>query len=659
MTPLPYKIDNLAPSLTTPSILSDKLDEKTRLRQYEFPVSVKGGDVKANPSNYQSYPFTQHQQPHQAKAHQTYVSKYSSYTNSSQTRVRVSTGTYQKPSTTSALSLIEKEKMAFPYRSHRDSIISPPPPPYLHSDQGVPTPSLDPSLSDSVPTSASLTRTSKRNSLPVSAASPNSPIAAARTARELKRHSLPVSHSPMAGLQWPSAMTMTMAAVTRPKLARTMPPQAIAIPYASELRNPSPLSAVTPTAVFTPRSASRLSDRTECETLYNIRSNAALPSATSARIRSMNLAKLQHSRAGSSFHRNSRGPFPSFWQDAKEHHIQWTFYSFGAMAVGCLVSVAIMPALVAWVALFPIVVTLMLGAHYGGYRWRRHKYSKQQLKDRQLSPTAVSSMRAASAALTHSRASSMAPFANNNAATHSQQASRSSMHTSVGSIGSDSFLEPHHPSHPHNLKSQFQHQYYRSSASMSQQQHSPPSPLRRFAEGYCPHGDSHPQSPSPEYRQSWLGQHSQQSQKSLSNSNNRLPRVMERQNSSSSVASSETVSSTSTASETQPQLDASKGSHVSPALKPQVDMKLDPSLAPLSPSSPLESSMMPPPPAYVSRKCEEMVMKTEKVEHGTGEEVVHESTLSEKARLSVALPEIAPMGDLASEFAFDFGALQF
>ena len=40
-------------------------------------------------------------------------------------------------------------------------------------------------------------------------------------------------------------------------------------------------------------------------------------------------------------------------------------------------------------------------------------------------------------------------------------------------------------------------------------------------------------------------------------------------------------------------------------------------------------------------------------------ETVAGETLSEKARLSVALPEIASMGNLSSEFSIDFGTFQY
>ncbi|KAF9961101.1 hypothetical protein BGZ72_004865 [Mortierella alpina] len=657
-TPIPYKMENPMPlPMADTNIHSGKDNEKTKLRQFEFPVALPNSDTKVDPLSFQSYlshPFTQHrqqkfqeQQTHQPKPHQTYASKYTSYTNSSQTRVRVNSSAYHKPSTTSALSLIEKEKMTFQYQSHRDSLLSPPPPPYLHSDHG--------------PNSPFSTKSNKRKSLPVSASSSSPTIAASRTARELKRHSLPVTPSPASGVQWPSAMTMTVAAVTRPKLARTLPPQAIPLFYPSggELRSPSPLSAVTPTAVFTPRSASRLIDRSETETLYSIRSNVALPSASMHRLRGLHLAGLKHPLTAAGAQRSTKEQFPSFWQDAKEHRMHWAFYSFGVMAIGSLVWVAMMPALFALAAVLPVVVALVLGAQYGGYHWRRRKYNKQQLKDRQLSATAISSMRAASAALTHSRSSSMVPHAPLGAAhvqtSHAHRGSQSSMHTSVGSINSDSFLEPHHPSPPPNLKSQFQHQYYRSSASMSH----PLSPPRRFAEGYCPNAGSRSQSPSPEYRQSWQ---TQQSQKTLGgNSSNRQSQAMQRQNSASSVASSETVSSSSTASEAQ--CDPPKDASILPA--PAVEsLVVDPipesaTQALPSPDSPtLESAMMPPPPAYVSRKCEEMLMLAESEASGDAETAAGE-TLSEKARLSVALPEIASMGNLSSEFSIDFGTFQY
>lgn len=69
--------------------------------------------------------------------------------------------------------------------------------------------------------------------------------------------------------------------------------------------------------------------------------------------------------------------------------------------------------------------------------------------------------------------------------------------------------------------------------------------------------------------------------------------------------------------------------------------------------------MPPPPPAYVSRRCEDTQMSEDdmaKVMMGANEKALHllqQSVIGEK----VVLPEIAPLGDLMSEFSVDFGAI--
>ncbi|KAG0257722.1 hypothetical protein BG011_003792 [Mortierella polycephala] len=723
MTPVPYKLQSVL------GVNAAGAEDRKKMSEFEFPAAGTKR-VESTLQSYLNHPFMQlrqqrlQEQQEQLKSKeqqppQTYASKYASYTNSSQTKLQVSPSPasddkkmglygYQKPSTTSALSAIEKEKMAPRCPSNRDSMVSPPPP-YLSSDHGDAAAcplNLSPSSpSGPIITSASLVATrNKRNSLPASVApasialNPSSTsLPVARTARELKRHSLPVTSSAK-GPQWPSAMTMTMAAVTRPKLAKTMPPQAIPILYSGAAGEPkSPLSTVSSPAVFTPRT-SRIMEKSELETLYDFKAGHRSSLLNGTRTRSLNLAGIQHPRA------SAREQFPGYWEDAKHHRMHWMVYAFGPMAVGSLIWAFMMPALLIWAAALPGVLVLALGTQYGGYRWRRRKHYKQQLRERQPSATALSSMRAASAALTHSRSSStmvMAPNANfiggiavkGHGATahagHARRPSHSSMHTSVGSISNESFLEPHRPTSPHNSTSQVHRQYYQASSPRSTTSPS----VTHFAEGYSHYP---PQSPSPEYRLSWQDHQSLRAGSPLQvqiQSQNRSSRTTQRQGSSSSTASSETVSSSSTASEMNTDrnfvgrrnsardtlmLNIEPKSPVDPAVRSQLPSSAS-SSPPSSPCmSPLETSMLPPPPAYVSRKCEEMMLTKMASLRGrtmsmggdmkgaknvssfpAGEELCESVTLSEKAQKILSLPEIAPMGDLASEFAIDFGAYQY
>ncbi|KAF9430574.1 hypothetical protein BGZ76_000783 [Entomortierella beljakovae] len=666
MTPLPYKMQTSSSAIAlTPHPMKD---EKKRLSEYEFPAPA----AKAE-SLYQSYlnhPSTQfRQQRFQELQAESYASKYASYTNSSQSLVRSHSlnNNSKKPTTTLALSMIEKEKMAFQYSpSNRDSVSSPPPP-YLYSDHGVaPLDQSSHPLSshNTMITPASLAW-SKRNSLPLLSSSRPSatlnlslanPIA--RNARELKRHSLPVTPSSTAGVQWPSAMTVTMAAVTRPKLARTMPPQAIPILYSGETR--TPLVASTATTVFTPRTSRFFEKNGETDTLYSYKfsddgmsspKSAKGSSGIGARTRGRDVTDI-HDKRDTSYSPNSE--FPGFWKDAKHGRMHWVFLSLSLVAAGSALWIYLMvPALVLWSTALPGVLAVLLGAQYVSYRWRRNKHSKYKelLKGRRHSSAGLSSMRAASAALTNSSAAATA--------NHAHRPSDSSMHTSVGSTCSDSFLEPHQPSPPNNLKYQFQHQYFRTNSTSSTTagsisvSGSPPPPTtttttpphHKFADGY--QQQSQYQNGSlPEYRQSWGSLHNQKSQELLSNKPR--SRTIQRQNSSSSIASSETVSSTSTASEIE-----SCAPLRSPGLNNPMPLMSSPIGPALKSSDSLTSlnsvMMMAPPPAYVSKKCGEVIT-------GEGGE-----TLSEKAKalIGVELPEISSVGDLLSEFTVDFGTIQY
>ncbi|KAF9135616.1 hypothetical protein BG015_003263 [Linnemannia schmuckeri] len=282
------------------------------------------------------------------------------------------------------------------------------------------------------------------------------------------------------------------------------------------------------------------------------------------------------------------------------------------------------------------------------------------------------------------------------------------MHTSVGSIATgDSFLEPHQPSSstspspPNHLRSQFQHQYYRQpgmgagSVTGSSATGSPP----RFSEAYgSGSGDinspapltssgrpisNHYQTPSPEYRRSWFSTFRtpvNNSDTKNSNSNSgRWEHTIQRRESSSSIASSETVSSSSTDSACDSP-DSSKGSPTAacaaatPGMaaitrSPSSETGSFSSIPMASPQQPARTekkyssgdlstmmTMPPPPPAYVSRRCEDMEDMA-KAMMGANEKALHLLQQGGQEKVVVVLPEIAPLGDFMSEFAVDFGAI--
>ncbi|KAG0282375.1 hypothetical protein BGZ96_000544 [Linnemannia gamsii] len=488
---------------------------------------------------------------------------------------------------------------------------------------------------------------------------------------------------------------------------------------------------------------------------------ASLQRATAAASAAERNLILSTSRIGGGPTSMGMGPlerteFPGFWEDARQRNMHWTVYTIGLAAVASLAWVLMLPALMMFVPILPGTVVLLMGVQYSVYRWRRRRHYNQQLKDRRPSPAALSSMRAASAALTgttslltHSRSSSAvatAPsspqfhaFSPNHhhlshmrgisggggggtgmvgvgGLGHAYKSSLSSMHTSVGSVATnDSFLEPHQPSlssssgsPPHHLKTQFQHQYYRQpnngSATSSSATGSPP----RFSEVYGadlmssspspPTSSTGPQAhagnqyptPSPEYRRSWFSafrtpanNNSSDTKNSNSNCNSnsgRWARTIQRRESTSSIASSETVSSSSTDSACDSN-DSGKGSPTAARAATGVAISGShssdtgsfssiPMTSPRSsgekknPSGDLSTTTMmtPPPPAYVSRRCEDIALSLGGRGSGVNEKLgLHHSLQQdiEKKMAVVVLPEITPLGDLMSEFTVDFGAIRY
>ncbi|KAI1318375.1 hypothetical protein EDD11_006713 [Mortierella claussenii] len=717
MTPLPFKMQAPLPHSTSPptGVFPGRQDEKKRLSEYEFPVNSTMADIKGDFS-CMNRPFIQLRpqrlQEHQLKSRlsqQAYVSKYASYTNSSQTLIRTSpslSGT-MKPSTNMALSMIEKEKLTFQYspsNNNRDSLASPPPP-YLYSDHGVAPWSSDHLSSSSpflsgptiTPASLALAQRDKRSSLPLtssstfstlspsfSSASASSPVT--RTAKELKRHSLPVTPSllpsPGRGTQWPSAMTMTVASVTRPKLARTMPPQAIPMLHTGgdtgAIGSHVDDASASPLAVFTPRTT-RLLGKSETDTLYSYRfssedghSQASSPKPTASNGRgglrgmSWQQANFYHAhqkqqqlqqqlRAGGSragYH--GQDVFPGFWEDTKDHKMHWMMYTFGVLATGSALWLFLMaPALLIWGAVLPGCLVALVGAQYAAYRWRRRKHYKQRQSTTPKPQAPTTTTRTIPSAAVDAVTSTSATNQ------HAHSASDASIHMSVGSVGSDSFLEPHHRnSPPHILKAQFEHQYFRSGSSITA------SPTQ-FQEGYQlqqQHIEQHMHQyqPSPEYRQSWLA--NRQNQECINagisvdgsgdqgtrpgGGQQRRSRGIQRQGSMSSIASSETVSSSSTSSDVNARpLTLDSYSRLSLTVGPPSS-----SASTSLPVSMATATMAPPPPAYMSKKCDEVRMDA----HETISDNAVASLKVADVRSS-ALPEIASVGDLLSEFAVDFG----
>ncbi|KAF9345057.1 hypothetical protein BGX26_003604 [Mortierella sp. AD094] len=325
-------------SSTTPLSIQDSRDK--RISECGFPAMA----VKVD-SPYQSYlnhPFTQQQAgkpSHTNQMTQAYISKYNNYTNSSKS-IRLIT----IPSPT--MSGAEKSKSAMNDELNLNSPTSPlvsPPPPYLHSDHGE--------------TKFRFGFDSKK----------------------------PADQSPqqLQFAQWPSMMKLssakgvTTASVTRPKLARVLPPQAIPILTTgldnnnSNNNNGDDASCASPATPF-PSRTSRLMDTKGSETQYSFQS---LQDTYSNNNVSMTVNSLLVPQTGSAH-------YPvSFWEDARQSKMHWVLLPFGCIMVGSSIWVAVMQVFVEWLIVVPALTFLVFAMQFGRYRWKKSKFLDRHAKN--------------------------------------------------------------------------------------------------------------------------------------------------------------------------------------------------------------------------------------------------------------------------------------
>ncbi|KAG0327524.1 hypothetical protein BG000_000939 [Podila horticola] len=165
--------------------------------------------------------------------------------------------------------------------------------------------------------------------------------------------------------------TTATTTVTRPKLARVFPPQAIPIiTSSSPTFGPSSADAKllssTPTSVAMGRSI----ERGETETLYNL--------------------QMAEDVSSSSPRTSTRGPmvsvlgspmqasFPSFWEDARQQNMLWVFLSFGCVLLGSAIWVIAMQVFAEWVMVMPAATVVLCALQFGRYRWRKNRFNKQR-----------------------------------------------------------------------------------------------------------------------------------------------------------------------------------------------------------------------------------------------------------------------------------------
>ncbi|KAF9273704.1 hypothetical protein BGZ68_001282 [Mortierella alpina] len=281
-------------------------------RASDYEVATTAVKVDMPYHSYLNHPFTHPKElEHRQQKQQASGNKYSSYTNSSKS-IRLITIPSKK------MAGIMNEDLSL---SSPTSPLVSPPPPYLHSS--APEQHGD----------------SKAYGLDTKKQQPS--------------------------VQWPSMMKLsdatgtTTAAVTRPKMAKVLPPQAIPIQY-DEL----------PTAASPgPRRASRLFDGNQ-SSMFNVHvPQDALAQEISA------ATSLVESFSTS---RTTPKTFPSFWQETRQSKFLWVFLPFGCATLGSVAWVLTMQVFMELAIVMPVIALALLSLQFGRYRWRRGRFLKKQ-----------------------------------------------------------------------------------------------------------------------------------------------------------------------------------------------------------------------------------------------------------------------------------------
>ncbi|KAF9964722.1 hypothetical protein BGZ70_006034, partial [Mortierella alpina] len=273
-----------------------------RKRNSDFEVAATAVKVDMPYHSYLNHPFTHPKElEHRQQKQQTSVNKYSNYTNSSKS-IRLITIPSKK------MAGIMNEDLSL--NSPTSPLVSPPPP-YLHSSG--PEQHVD----------------SKFYGLDTKKQQPS--------------------------VQWPSMMKLsdatgaTTAAVTRPKMAKVLPPQAIPI-QCEEL----------PTAACpSPRRASRLFDGSQ-PSMFNAHvPQDALAQEISAATSLVESFSTSHTRG------MTPKTFPGFWHDTRQSKFLWIFLPFSCVTLGSVAWVLTMQVFVELAIVMPMAALIMLSLQFG------------------------------------------------------------------------------------------------------------------------------------------------------------------------------------------------------------------------------------------------------------------------------------------------------
>ncbi|KAF9101556.1 hypothetical protein BGX27_011433 [Mortierella sp. AM989] len=305
----------------TPLSVNDGRDK--RISECGFPVkSVK---VESPYQSYLNHPFTQQANKPSYEKNQTaqaYISKYNSYTNSSKS-IRLIT--VPSPNSNLVSGIIfgsQKSKSTLNDELYLNSPTSPlvsPPPPYLHSDHGE--------------TKFNLGFDSKKQA----DQSPQQQFA-----------------------QWPSMMKLSSAkgatttSLTRPKLARVLPPQAFPIMTTGLGNNEG--SYAFPVTSSSSRT-SRMMDTKGSEPLYNLQSQHDTYNSVSITVNSTQVPQI---------HSAHSIPYPvSFWEDVRQSKMHWVLLPYGCVVVGSFIWVVVMQVSMEWLIVVPVLAFLVFAMQFG------------------------------------------------------------------------------------------------------------------------------------------------------------------------------------------------------------------------------------------------------------------------------------------------------
>ncbi|KAG0329127.1 hypothetical protein BG004_002391 [Podila humilis] len=336
------------------------VDNAKRISEYEFPTAVK---VDSLYQSYLNHPFNQHIKNNDAK-HSPRLHKPQAY-NVSNKYSNYTKGNNNNNNNNKNFKLVtisnnqdNKDKSGIMMDLGSPTLLASPPPPYIHtptSQQGFET--------DVKEGAANATTKVSRPSL----------------ARVLPPQAIPIL----------TTTTTTSSSASSPTFGPSSADACLlSVPATTISPNNNNTVTMSMGRLALERNETETETETKTKTLYNLQ--MAEDVSPKADIRGQQpLSRVSALVESSSCqYQSQETTFPSFWEDARQNHMHWVFLSFGCMLVGSAVWVIVMQVFMEWVIVMPAATVALCALQYGSYRWKRNRFNKrhQQHKEEEESP---------------------------------------------------------------------------------------------------------------------------------------------------------------------------------------------------------------------------------------------------------------------------------